>query len=310
MPCVKPTPAFRPANGGPLRFSPPNDGRAYNPIQVPCGTCELCREEQAREWAVRITHEASMHQDSCFITLTIDDKHLPPYGSLNYEDLQKFWKRIRKLLWKKYKIRLRYYAVGEYGDKSLRAHYHACVFGYAFTTNRTILRRAPTLLWTNDELIQAWGLGHVSVGALNYQTASYTASYIVKKLTSKQKYVRVDKETGELIPIEQPRSFMSRNIAKEWFKKFGKGVFDHDYVVIQGKRQKPPKAYDKWHKSSDPDFTVTPGGIAWRARKKNEQQLEKIKEKRKAEAKPQSNKDSHARALNARARAKQSKKSI
>lgn len=293
MPCEHPIKGYRPANGGPIRFDPPNNGRAYTPIDIPCGYCLLCREEQARQQAVRITHEAMMHEENAFITLTYDNQHLPPYGALRYEDLVKFWKRVRKYLWKKYKKKLRYYAVGEYGDKTLRPHYHACIFGHAFTENRIILRETPSLLWWSPELSLAWGQGNnVSVGALNFETARYTASYVTKKLRQKQQYVRIEEETGELVKLEQPRAFMSRNLAKTWWEQNRHYVAATDTVVINGRPQKPPKAYDKWL-----------GEV-------NNLPLEMIKEERKRKAKPTTKDQTRARARSAHAHAKMKKKTI
>lgn len=284
MACGKPLKAYRPAIGGPIKFNAPKDGRAYQQIDLPCGQCILCRLEHARQWAVRITHEATLHDANSFITLTYNDENLPPHGSLHYEHLQKFWKRLRKKIGK-----LRYYAVGEYGDKTLRPHYHACVFGHAFTASRIFLRQSPTLLWTSPLLEEAWGLGNVSVGALTFESAQYTASYVTKKLNNKRKYVRVDEETGELIPLIQPRAFPSRRpgIASAWLNDYGKAVYDHDQVVINGRPQKPPKYYDQWLK------------------KLNEVTLLGIKEERKKKAKKLTVEESHARALNAHARVKQ-----
>lgn len=224
-----------------------------------------------------------------FITLTYNDTHIPTHGSLNYADLQKFWKRLRKALKK-----VRYYAVGEYGDDSLRPHYHACVFGHAFTEDRTILRQEPSLLWTNPLLEEAWGLGHVSVGALTFESAQYTASYVTKKLNNKKKYVRVDEESGELIPLVQPRAFMSLKpaIGREWLNSYGRRVYDRDQVVINGRPQKPPKYYDKWM-----------GEVS-------ESTMEETKRKRRKEAERFSPEQSHARAINAHARTKGRTKTV
>lgn len=250
MACAEPLQAWRPANGGPLIFNAPGKGnsRAYIQTTVPCGYCILCQEEKARQQAVRIVHEAQMHDESAFLTLTYADEHLPPYNSLRYDDTTKFWKRVRKALWKKERIKLRYYMVGEYGDKHLRPHYHACVFGYAFTKNRIVVREGAQPLWTTVELERAWGLGNVRVGELSFASAAYTASYVLKKLRSKQQYVRVDEQTGELMRLEQPRAFMSRNLAKAWWEANRHYVSAHDMVVINGSPQKPPKAYDRWLK--------------------------------------------------------------
>lgn len=283
MPCEHQLTAYRPANGGPVKFNEPRDGRAYNKISLPCGQCILCRLEHARQWAVRITHEAQTHEQSSFITLTYDDEHLPQYSSLHYADLRNFWKRLRY-----YCGTLRYFAVGEYGDTTNRPHYHACLFGHAFTENRQILRTTPTMLWTNPQLTQAWGLGHVSVGALTFQTAQYTASYVTKKLNNKRRYVRIDETTGELIPLVQPRAFMSLRpaIGRTWLETYGRQVYDHDHVVINGRPQKPPKYYDRWLSEVD------------------NKQLETIKEKRRKNTVKLSEEETHARARNAHARAK------
>lgn len=249
MSCQKPREVYRPAIGGPLQFSKPIKGDAgvdYHRLNIPCGECIECQSEKARQWAIRIAHEAQLWEENSFVTLSYADEHLPEHNSLKYEDLEAFWDRFRSWARRQGKIRPRYYSVGEYGDKSLRPHYHACIFGYAFTEERIMLRGGTKPLWTNTFLQNMWGKGHVSVGMLNFATARYTASYVTKKLKSKQKYVRVDEDTGELIPLEQPRALMSRNIAKEWWDKYRHQVSANDQVVINGDAQKPPKVYDRW----------------------------------------------------------------
>lgn len=293
MACENPLTAYRPAEGGKLSFSrtAPKDGRAYTTIQLPCQQCILCREEQARQWAVRIAQEATLHLHNSFVTFTLDEEHIPLDHSLNYKlHMQPMWKRLRKNLGP-----LRYYAVGEYGDKTQRPHYHACIFGHSFTEGRKIIRRQPTLLWSNEVLEKAWGLGQVAIGTLNYETARYTASYVTKKLRTKQTYVKVDEKTGELIALEQPRAYMSLNpaIARTWLEKWGNNVFTHDQVIINGKAQKPPKYYDRW------------------LEKKSKIAHQIMKEERKKKHEKQSkNQNAHARAEIARARAKTKIKSI
>lgn len=264
-------------------------GIDYLSFKLPCGTCILCRSEQARQWAVRIHHEAQLTDKNSFLTLTYDDEHLPEHNSLDYRHLVTFWKRLRKAYQGK---KLRYYAVGEYGDESLRPHYHACLFGEDFKDNRIPVRAGKKPLWTTKELTKLWGLGHVSVGALNFATARYTASYITKKLNSKQTYARLDPETGECIPVEQPRAFMSKNIGKDWWNRYKHFVTAHDYVVIEGSRQKPPKAHDRW------------------ISEQNEIAGAMIKAERMAKAKPETKEQTHARARNAHARAKMKTKSV
>ncbi|AXH75815.1 MAG: replication initiator protein [Microviridae sp.] len=288
MPCEHPITAYRPSKGGPVSFKRPQH-TTYEELQLPCGQCILCRQESARQWAVRITHEASLWEQNCFVTLTYDETNLPKDGNLRYRDLQLFWKKLRKEIGE-----LRYYAVGEYGDKTNRPHYHACIFGHAFTKHRVILRTEPTLLWTSPQLAETWGLGHVSVGALNFQTAMYTAAYVTKKLGYNKRYMQLDPETGELEEMIQPKAMMSLRpaIGREWLQKYGHQVYAFDEVIVDGRKQKPPKYYDRWLKQ------------------RSEIAEQMIKEERKKKAIKQTPQQTHARAENARARARQKKKTV
>ena len=94
--------------------------------EVGCGQCRNCRINRRREWVGRMILEAKEHLFSSFVTLTYDDEHMPKDGSLCKKHLQQFIRRLRKAL---YPRKIRYYAVGEYGDKSWRPHYHLIVFG-------------------------------------------------------------------------------------------------------------------------------------------------------------------------------------
>jgi len=95
-------------------------------ITVPCGHCLGCRTDQARQWAVRLTHEQQTSKFAWFVTLTYAET--PLNGSLDPKDTQLFIKRLRR----KYKTRISYYLCGEYGETTQRPHYHLCVFGHAF----------------------------------------------------------------------------------------------------------------------------------------------------------------------------------
>ena len=69
-----------------------------------------------------------MHAQSAFITLTYADEYLPSDGKLKYLDFQLFMKRLRKYCGKE----ISFFMCGEYGEKTARPHYHACIFGYDF----------------------------------------------------------------------------------------------------------------------------------------------------------------------------------
>ncbi len=58
-------------------WSLPRDIDCYDFIKLPCGQCIGCRLDRSRQWAMRCLHEAQLHDDNCFVTLTYDDDHLP-----------------------------------------------------------------------------------------------------------------------------------------------------------------------------------------------------------------------------------------
>jgi len=136
-------------------------------MRVPCGHCVSCKIAHAREWAVRLVHEMGYHENSCFITLTYDDDHLPADGSISKDELQRFFKRLRKNLDGK---KIKYYASGEYGEKNGRPHYHAIVLGLAMG-EKTYIEKS-------------WTLGMVHVGTVTYDSCRYVADYIQKKYNS------------------------------------------------------------------------------------------------------------------------------
>ena len=84
----------------PLKGYQGNDGRWISgkkyinnlpEMSVPCGQCIGCRLERARQWSLRITHEASLWDDNSFITLTYNDKYLP----LSYDKKTSYFKKSR-----------------------------------------------------------------------------------------------------------------------------------------------------------------------------------------------------------------------
>lgn len=139
-------------------------GREYH---HPCGQCMACRIRYKQTWASRILIESQYHAASIFITLTYDDDHYPANGQLNKKVLQDWLKRYRFAIGER---RIRYYACGEYGERSGRPHYHAVIFGADVS---------------DEEIIcQTWNQGYVQVSDLTPARAEYVAKYTTKVLTS------------------------------------------------------------------------------------------------------------------------------
>lgn len=226
MPCYYPITGYRakyvnPETGKrPLVFNP-NEGFRDMPVTVPCGRCIGCRLEYSRQWAVRCVHEASMHDENSFITLTYAPEHLPYDTSIHKEELQRFYKRFRKKLdaiygrtkyydeekekWR-YKPNkpIRYFSSGEYGTTCKncgigekrhkyegcgewkpglgRPHYHALIFGYDFPDKEFWTKQKNgEILFRSKLLEELWTKGHSTIGYATFQSAAYVARYVVKK---------------------------------------------------------------------------------------------------------------------------------
>ena len=116
-------------------------------ISVPCGKCVWCAVQKRSDWALRLHYESKKHIGSKFVTLTYADPHLVwanGVPQLDKKHVQLFCKRVRKA-----GQAFRYYAVGEYGSKTFRPHYHIIMFG---DINEDIVRKS-------------WPYGHVHMGS-------------------------------------------------------------------------------------------------------------------------------------------------
>ena len=101
---------------------------------------------------------------------------------------------------------IRYYAVGEYGSKTYRPHYHAIIFGY-FPEDADIVKynSKGQHLYHSATLAKIWKHGEVMIGACSAQTMFYTASYVTGKQLGFNSYAWYD-----AMSIERPFSVMSR----------------------------------------------------------------------------------------------------
>lgn len=264
--CFHPLDAAQgPEGGKPVIFKkgqrPETLAPGWEPMQLECGQCRGCRIDKSKEWAARCVHEAQMHQENSFITLTYDDEHLPYGGTLVKEHFQLFMKKLRR----KYgQTEIRYYHCGEYGDTLGRPHYHACLFGIDFPDRLHHSMDNNIVTYTSDTLTKIWGKGFTTCGELNYETAAYTARYIMKKMTGKkaeQHYERIVPDTGEIIQLQPEYTTMSLGNEKgdglgaRFYKKYKSDFFPRDECPIPGKGvyKGVPKYYERLYKETDPD---------------------------------------------------------
>lgn len=104
-------------------------------VLVPCGKCARCKARRVSAWSFRLMEHEKKSLSAHFITLTYNDENLSisqnGYRSLRKRDLQLFFKRLRRAHGKEAsdpEAPIRYFAVGEYGGKIGRPHYHVILF--------------------------------------------------------------------------------------------------------------------------------------------------------------------------------------
>lgn len=247
MACFKPLKAFQCFDKS-IVFTEARKHDIVRSLELPCGQCVGCRLERSRQWAIRCMHEASLYKDNCFITLTYDEEHLPDDYSLHYDDFQRFMKRLRKRYQGK---TIRFYMAGEYGENFGRPHFHACIFNLDFEDKYLWQKTdSGSKIYRSKILEELWPFGYSSIGEVNFQSAAYVARYIMKKVTgdmAEQHYEEVNFNTGEIVNRKPEFNKMSLKpgIGYKWYQKYKDDVYPHDYVIVNGKKCKPPKFYDK-----------------------------------------------------------------
>lgn len=207
-----------------------------------------------------------MNEHNTFITLTYDNEHLPPGGTLIKKHFQDFMKRFREQVLPTIvpeflciRPKIRFFHCGEYGKKYSRPHYHALIFGYEFPDLElysTNFQGDP--LYTSELLDTIWGKGQCKIGALTYESAAYVARYCTKKITGPKAwlvYGTVDFDTGELTSKLPEYATMSRNpgIGKPWLDRFMTDVYPSDEIIMQHKVKRPPAYYDKLYEVENPE---------------------------------------------------------
>lgn len=230
-------------------------GRAF-----PCLKCPSCLTNRKRVWTHRILLEAGQYADNAFVGLTYEDKNLPVTAAglptLAPEHLRNFLKRLRKT-YSSLPIdsngttgrRLRFYAVGEYGDTSWRPHYHAAVFNFpTCVRGRTYREPGKTRpLWQrccdNCRMVgNTWGYGDVDLGILEASSAQYVAGYVTKKMTMRTDFRLKGREPEFARMSNKPGIGVSAlwEIADRWMKlDLDQREGDVPVTLRHGSRQLP-----------------------------------------------------------------------
>lgn len=182
-------------------------------------------------------------------------------------------KRLREHLSRIYGIkRIAFYMCGEYGEKTGRPHYHVILFGWDFSNDRTqVATKRGNAIFKSPTLTKLWGMGHADIGSVTYQSASYVARYVMKKVvgpSAKDHYKRVDVETGEVFHVKPEFQKMSLRpaIGRGFFDEYSEDIYPDDFCLVQGKKVRTPRYYDNLLERTNPSL------------------LEAVKKQRKAKA--------------------------
>jgi len=237
------------------------EGFADLPVEVPCGQCINCRLNWTGHWATRCEKEAKLHESSCFLTVTYSPENLPtvfsPADGVERSTLLKshhvaFMKALRN----KFGAGIRFFACGEYGESSQRAHFHYLIFGlWPSDAKLWKVSRGKANLYVSKDLNEVWGKGFVTVQHLNWKACAYVAGYVVKKLTGP-----LAEGAYTQHGIAPPFLLMSRmpGIGSDWYDKYKSEVYPEGTVLVTGtggapvKRVAPPY-FDAKFRQEDPE---------------------------------------------------------
>lgn len=172
---------------------------------------------------MRMLHEVEKYEHSVFVTLTYNDLHLPANNTLVKADLQKYFKRLRKSL--DVQRRIKYYAVGEYGDLG-RPHYHAIIFGLSLDRD------------DKKKMKDAWPYGYCYFGLAEPDSIQYVAGYIDKKWSGKKAKEEYDDKNR--IPVFR---LSSLGLGRDWLEKNRDQIIKRESMTYRGVPVKIPRYY-------------------------------------------------------------------
>lgn len=202
----------------------------------PCGHCLHCRIQHSREWATRLLHELNYYDESAFVTLTYDDEHIPEDFALHKEELQNFFKLLRRDLGNK---KIKHFSCGEYGDTEKkysspgcptlhgRPHFHSIIFGLSGKDKELIYEN-----W------QRCAFERLDVGTVTYDSCRYVADYVLKKYNG-------DKQRQVYGEIQPPFQTCSQGIGKRFALDNSDYIRDNMYFYIHGVKVSVPRYYLK-----------------------------------------------------------------
>lgn len=253
-------------------------GRIDSLEEIPCGQCMECRIHKSKELAQRALAEATMHNENYFITLTYDDEHLvstfrkcvsrhtgePGYfPTLIKKDFQDFAKRLRERIAYRGGQPFKIFYCGEYGGLNGRPHFHFIAYGLEITDTlksfKTYNLNGKTCEYLVSDLIEdCWDKGFITIAEVNWETCSYVARYVTKKMIGKSESDYQDLcDSLNFEPQQREFHEVPRRpgLGFEFYEENKEAIYKFDKVVLPGgKSLKPCSYYDKKFDVENPEL--------------------------------------------------------
>jgi len=177
---------------------------------------------------------------SSFLTVTYSEEHLPADGSLSREHYKLFLHRLRRSTRYHFDRGLRFFGVGEYGDRTARPHYHFILFGDDFRDDRRRWKESPTgePMFVSQRLDDVWGKGQCLIGQVTPESARYVSGYVLKKVVGDRADAHYNGREPEFMTCSQG---IGRAALDRWRSDF----FPNDYAIFRGKPMRVPRYFDK-----------------------------------------------------------------
>lgn len=205
------------------------------------------------------------------------------------KDFQDFMKRLRKDFKGRYPTHnsegeviypIRYLHCGEYGSLNGRPHHHAILFNFDFPDKKLRCVRNGYNVYYSESLLKLWSkrvwlgdyetvvkyyngkkktykrkvykyipLGKCEIGTCTFNSISYVARYITKKVYGDDAYSHYGDNKPEYITMSR-----RPGIGRYWFDKYHWDMYTYDtYKTPDGRKHKPPSSFDKYFEKLYPD---------------------------------------------------------
>lgn len=238
---------------------------------IACGQCINCLMNTAAEKATKMMMMKPYYPDTeCwFLTLTYKDEMLPFHETVNIDtgetmtgaslrknDLQKFFKKIRRAGYN-----IKYVSAGEYGGQTGRPHYHVIVFGLPIPPE-SMKKIGQNWLgqsyWQSDWLDAFWvdenekgsrkkpiQRGHIEIGEVTWKSCSYVARYVIKKANN------INAEWYMMQGLVPEYITWSNGFGDKYFEEHLETIKQTDTIYLPAGEMKTPRKFMEYLKELD-----------------------------------------------------------